>query len=675
MRKIREMKKVTTERMGQKTRQPNTLKRGTTPRLRAFIEDRLRAFPTRKDAADSLEISPTEVSFFAQGSRTPSAEQILKFLTIVPANGPKNLADTEFCGNLDQRLIDGGYTPLFFKHLVPVDQRVLVLRRSDDGYSIHHQMGLPPIFFDARFACRHAGHQIALLEDGEQPSYLLLEPIYDDSDLSNGDVALFAKVGKGPRIYFGRLSRHDDGAYLNVVEPPTMEDRGRPLEPSEEIDLRARVLLNFNSPTKSTGVPSRSIRGLDKMRIGVSPFQDALLVSIGAELGFYEEEGLLVQLEPVDWYEWPRFFQYKSDIGIVFSNIFSFVREYKELPSLRYLYGTNLFNQGFALLSKSLPGHGPGRNPSLEDILLVRESAGEDSSRIPIGTIAESDWAAQLFTLCEERHYNLAVSYGPFEEHIYPEKGRIPNKPTIVIIDSNRQTGVVNDPVVIDRTQEFYFGSMPQRFRLTRDFGWTTVNAEITPPFPVNGFVGGADLFAKNKDVLLRFLRVWFRIVNYIRQELDSKNSDAVVGAQAGSRLVQRVFDNGLFAPNTAKLKITTASSGQNVNEVVDAWRKECFPETPLEIERTILGVGQVSPWREDARRAIKYLGALFKKKERTLNQRWQNLQQQLETHGDVSGDCPFLLDRVHKEYIRQYGRGTIMRKELDGEPLPDGLA
>src|ERR1035438_5073982 len=264
MKKIRSMKKQSTPNSGQKTRQPNALKRGTTPRLRAFIEDRLSAFPTRRDAADSLEISPTEVSFFAQGSRTPSAEQILKFLTVLP-NGVANPDTFEFCGNLDQRLIDGGYAPLFFKHLVPVDQQFLVLRRAEDGYALDHHSCLPPVLSDVRFLCRHAGLQIAMIEGAIPPSYLLLEPVYDDTELLDGEVALFAK---GERVFFGRVSREAGNISLSLVEPPSMAAVGVP-ESTDEIDLRARVLLQFSSPAKSDArlALSRNIRGLDKLRI------------------------------------------------------------------------------------------------------------------------------------------------------------------------------------------------------------------------------------------------------------------------------------------------------------------------------------------------------------------------------------------------------------------------
>jgi hypothetical protein len=648
------------------------LKRAGSPRLRRFLEECLSEYGTRKEAAARLEISPTELSFFTQGSRTPSAEQILKFTTSQPsAVAPR----VDFRGNLDQRLIDGGYAPFFYKHLVPIEGRLLRLMLKDGVYVESDSAELPPGLADLRFACRHAGAQIAVIETENTSSYLILEPIWDDTDLCDNDIAVFA--AENDEFYFGRLTR-DNPAQLAEIDPVTVKDLGRSI-PIDTLDLRARMLLRFEFPSekpRAARTAARSIRALDRLNVGVSPFQDALLVSVGVELGFFEEEGLLVQLEPVEWYDWQRFFYTESANKLVFTNLFSFIREYTLVPQLRFLYGVNLFDNGFKLLSKY--GNESDEEPTLDEVLASDRNPTADSNRIYIGTISESDWAAQLFSLCKTKGYNLGVSSGPFEDlHIYPLDGPLPGRPTVMIADSNRQAGVVTDPEHIDRTQNFYFGSLPQRLRLKRDFGWKEIDVRIPDPFPINGFVGTAEQYTKNVDVLLRFLRVWFRIVNYISKErrILRRTGGVMPPADAGSRIIQRALESNVFGSNIAKLGIGTGPDNQN--EILNAWDLEQFPTTPAAVKQVILGDGKRSPWRQDAQRAIEYLGALFHKKDAAPHASWNSLRDILAAPTYADENQPFLLEVLHQAYVSRYGEGAISRNNLDGAPaaIPTSIA
>jgi hypothetical protein len=646
----------------------NPLKRKASPRLLSFIESRLQAFSTKKQAAEALGISPTELSFFVQGTRTPSPEGILKLLTVGASNRGAPTVGSGFCRTFDQRLLDSGLSTIFFKHLRPAEQFISLLRRHQSGFTLHESADLPQFLSDISFACRRPDIELVFLDDGPASAYLLLEPICDDTDLVDGDMALFTfeeKSGGSGDYYFGLFGRDGNDVRLSAIDPATMKPLNakgsKTVGRVEDIDLRARVVLRLNEPVGPVQPPNTkqrrgAINKLDKLRVGYSPFQDALLVFVGTELGFFEEEGLLVEPEAVDWYEWQTFFEQDGSPSLAFGNIFSFVREFGEAPDLRFLYGVNLFDDGFALLNRG-------------DVNTANIFAGPNI--IPVRTVAESDWAAQLYSYCKDNEYNFSIRYGPHEIPVLsvePDPAR-PTKPTIVVIDSSRREGVLTDPAQINKSQQFYFGSIPQRMRLTEDYNWKVLVRTMRSPYPINGFVGSKEIYTDHKDLLLRFLKVWFRIVNYLQPEIGPDGNPAPA-AHAASRIVERAFEKGLFDAKVPKLEIKATRRG-DPNEIVKAWQLEKFPTTPLGIEKVILREdGAEAPWKSDAKRAIAYLQDTSAKTDVAKNARWTALQSELDATDRPQLDKRvFLLDAVHEDYVALYGRGRLIRKQFQGAP------
>jgi hypothetical protein len=473
-------------------------------------------------------------------------------------------------------------------------------------------------------------------------------------------VALFTleeKSGESGAYYFGLFRRNGKDVSLSAINPSTME----PIPPAgvgtedsiQDIDLCARVVLRLNEPGGPVQVPTTTqrrgtINKLDRLRLGYSPFQDALLVLVGTEL--------LVEPEAVDWYEWQAFFERDGGPALAFGNIFSFVREFGEAPDLRFLYGVNLFDDGFALLNRG-------------DVNTANIFAGP--TIIPVRTVAESDWAAQLYSYCKDNEYNFSIRYGPHEIPVLSSESdpARPTKPTIVVIDSSRREGVLTDPAQINKSQQFYFGSIPQRMRLTEDYKWKVLVRAMPPPYPINGFVGSKDIYSDHKDMLLRFLKVWFRIVNYLQPEIGADGNPAPA-AHAASRIVERAFDRDLFDAKVPKLEIKATQSG-DPNEIVRAWQLEKFPTTPQGIERVILKQGGTeAPWKSDAKRAIAYLQATSAKTDIAKHARWAALASELDATNPLLLDKRvFLLDAVHEDYVALYGRGDLVRKRFRGFP------
>lgn len=678
--------------MPKPSRSSVSLKRKACPRLLSFIEKKLARYEKKKEAAEALGISPTELTFIGQGTRIPSPDTILALLTLKPRGQENESQGQDFAGELDQLLIYGGYSPLFYKHIVPTDQRLLVLAKGERGYALCLSDEPQPDLANLRFACLQSGACLVRIDDAQASDlprqYLLVEPISAETELSDGDIVIYG-VGDG-EVFFRRFERDRESASLPPVDLATLRDEVQSQtvpEPLQPLNLRGRILLKFTPPelpstAQSTRRPRRGVSRLDRLQVGVSPFQDALLLTIGAELGFYEQEGLLVDCVPVDWYQWQSFFGDSSDRRIVFTNIFSFVREYAEHQDLAFLYAVNVFNQGFALLAKD------NSLRSAQELALELQDRNEICRKVleqlddaPIGTISESDWAAQIFTLCQTLGINMKVQVGPFQHQLLPqppEKGH--GRTTLSIVDpGSRLLGVVNSPAAIHETQKFYFGSLPQRTRLKYDYHWKEIlTPEYIPkPFPINGFVGRQDIY-EQQDILLRFLRVWFRIISYIRPEVESTDPNVVPAAHSGSRIVQRSFDEYLFPKDVAKLNIFLTGNERR-NEVVETWRLEQFPPTPFEVKRTILrGDSEAPPWKLDAVRAINYLQALFAAGgEQTARKKaWRALAAEVgDNKAKKRTRAAFLLDDVQDKYTTLYGSGEHIRDSLNAEPIPEQVA
>jgi len=654
--------------------------RGGTPRLRQFLEEHAADFSSRAVAAENIKLTPAELSNFTSGVRAPSPQKVLN---IVSNLSKPNDPHPDFPGCLDQILIESGHAPAFFRHLASGEGEMLLLSKLGDFYSIETvpiSEELLSVFSDLRFAGRKGAPKFARIVGEESGRYLAMEVANDDTDLADGDVAFC--IWKS-NYCFARMHREGGRAKFKLIDPVLLPEPDsnthRPKLMEGEVAVLARVMVQFfplclPTATHSRREPVGSIRSLDKLRVGVAPFQDSLLTMVGVELGFFEEEGLLVRPERAPWYEWPDFLHKGQDEipCIVFSNIFTFVEKFTYTHDVRFLFGLNLFRNGFKLIEKP---EKPGEPRVSAELRIF----GDEEATIEVATIGNSDWAAQLFSLCRARKINLAYESARGITPIFPEKKPFSGRPTIVILDTTRQAGVENNPASIDHNYSLYLGSIPQRMSLVNQYGWRVLDKfDLGGPFPVNGFVGSSKMLTDHLDIFLRFLRAWFRIVNYIRPELELQEvmaNQLRADAQTGSRIVERAFEDDLFPDQIAKLKIFPNARPPR-NEIVDAWSEELFPRNPYEIEREILGTRENSPWRQDAVRAMDYIKA-FSLLDQKRTAKWFPLIQQLDSTAAPSEDDPFALEFVHREYVARYGTGEYGRTtdQLKERPLPELLS
>ena len=98
----------------------------------------------------------------------------------------------------------------------------------------------------------------------------------------------------------------------------------------------------------------------------------------------------------------------------------------------------------------------------------------------------------------------------------------------ITIVDLNPDEGLA---AFLSGTGDFYLGGIPQRTRAT---------AEGYKPIVVGaGIITTPDYAAENQETLLKLLRVWFRIVNFVEEDTDEGASIIldILNAQTGANM------------------------------------------------------------------------------------------------------------------------------------------
>ena len=249
-----------------------------------------------------------------------------------------------------------------------------------------------------------------------------------------------------------------------------------------------------------TDDPSRP--SLTKVRYGVSPFQDTLIPILGKEKGWYAEEGLDVQFRILGWTEVQEALssaaENRIDVGI--NNISSVIATHHNNPELVYYYGFNTFDNGFALIIRP---DGP-MNPIahyLQQGLPRADAVRRTAQQLKDRTV--------ITTSNTDMEQGVAAA---------ARRGGLDFNDDVKIINLNPDEGLA---AFLTGEGDAYIGGIPQRTRATKE-GMIEMltGADLGPP-PINGMVTTLSYMNENEEVLLKLLRVWFRIVRHIDSNTD----------------------------------------------------------------------------------------------------------------------------------------------------------
>lgn len=290
-----------------------------------------------------------------------------------------------------------------------------------------------------------------------------------------------------------------------------------------------------------------------KVRFGVSPFQDTLVPIVGREKGWYKEEGLDVDFKILGWTEVMEALS-AGQIDVAINNISSVIATHERNPQIVYWYGLNPFDNGFALMIRP-----DGKLKTLKQI----EQEGKSREEAVRLTAAQLKGKTVVTTGKTDMEQGVAAA---------ARRGGLDFKKDVRIIDLNPDEGLA---AFLRGEGDAFIGGIPQRTRAGKEGMLEMLTgADLGPP-PINGIVTTKDYAAKHQDELLKILRVWFRTVNHINQNMDD-----------GANIILKELN-------------AASGAGMTVEDFRRFWNNyESYPANPREVQQLILDPGGRNYWK-----------------------------------------------------------------------------
>jgi len=294
----------------------------------------------------------------------------------------------------------------------------------------------------------------------------------------------------------------------------------------------------------------------ETIRFGVSPFQDTFLPILGLEKGWYAEEGLKVEFKVLGWTEIQEALSSISgnriDIGI--NNISSVIATHHNNPDLVYLYGFNTFDNGFALMIR------PEGNIKPLSYFLEQGLSREEAIKMT---------AKQLLNKTVITTSNTDMEQGVAAA---ANRGNLDFTKDIKIINLNPDEGLA---AFLTGSGDAYIGGIPQRTRAGKEGMIEMLTGVDLGPAPINGIVTTKQYYEKNKEKLLKILKVWFRIVQYVNKNLD----------ESASTIIRLLNEN--------------SSANFTNDDFKKFWNNyEHYPQDLIEIEKNIISETGSNYWK-----------------------------------------------------------------------------
>jgi ABC-type nitrate/sulfonate/bicarbonate transport system substrate-binding protein len=332
------------------------------------------------------------------------------------------------------------------------------------------------------------------------------------------------------------------------------------------------------------------------VRIGVPPLADTLLPVIGAKKGWYKEEGLKVEIKSLDWNEiHASLTAGEIDVGI--SNIATTVAAHAKAPEVVHAYALNTFDNGLALMVRPDGGIKP-----LEAYL------GNFSEREQAIGAAASQLKDRTIVTTSNTHMEQALAFAA-------RRGGLAFKRDLKIVDLSPDDGLA---AFLAGKGDAYIGGLSQRVRAAKEGMIVMLGGTDLGPSPITGFVTTRRFARENRDALLKLIKVWFRIVNYVNSSTDP--GGAIIAEELKSQ---------------SKTPLT-------LDQFKQFWNKaEHFPASAADVEADILSPSGRNYWRS----------------------RWISCNYYYEKIvGSVSQSVypqnVFIMPEIHQEYVSRFGNG-----------------
>jgi len=265
-----------------------------------------------------------------------------------------------------------------------------------------------------------------------------------------------------------------------------------------------------------------------KVRFGVSPFQDTLLPILGREKGWYREEGLDVEFKILGWTEVMEALS-AGQIDVAINNISSVVATHQRNPQIVYWYGLNPFDNGFALMIRP--------NGKIQTVKQIESKVGDHEQAVKLAA-AQLKGRTVITTGKTDMEQGVAAA---------ARRGGLDFRKDVRIIDLNPDEGLA---AFLRGEGDAYIGGIPQRTRAGKEGMLELLTgADLGPP-PINGLVTTRDFAEKHQDILLKLLRVWFKSVHHVNQNMEDgagiiiKELNSYTGAKFTVEDFRRFWNN-----------------------------------------------------------------------------------------------------------------------------------
>ena len=310
-----------------------------------------------------------------------------------------------------------------------------------------------------------------------------------------------------------------------------------------------------NANTSNGDKPAPTPTSLVKVRYGISSFQDTLLPILGSDKykGWYREEGLDVNFKILGWTEVQEALA-AGQVDVAINNITSIIATHQKRPDLIYWYGFNTFDNGFALMIRP--------NGTLKTVADLERQLGNHQAAIVAA-------AKQLKGKTVVTTSNTDMEQGVVAA---ARQGGLDFTKDIKIINLSPDEGLA---AFLSGTGDAYIGGIPQRTRAGKEGMLEMLTGLDIGPAPINGIVTTKKFAQDHQDELLKLLKVWFKIVNYV-----DANED-----EAGKTIVTILNEN-----SGAKFTI---------DDFKKYWQKyERYPLSPTAIDKDILSPSGRNYWK-----------------------------------------------------------------------------
>jgi ABC-type nitrate/sulfonate/bicarbonate transport system substrate-binding protein len=270
--------------------------------------------------------------------------------------------------------------------------------------------------------------------------------------------------------------------------------------------LAAILVLNASCSRQAAPASVAKAPAPQKVRFGISAFQDTLLPIIGADQykGWYKEMGLDVEFHVLGWTELQEALAAGS-IDVAINNCSAVVATHNRLPDLVYWYGINTFDNGFALMVR--PNSGLKTVDELAKTLPNRAAAVEAAARQLKGK-----------TVVTTRNTDMEQGVAAFARRGGLKFSR-GNDSDVRISDMAPEDGLT---AFLVGEGDAYIGGIPQRTRAGKEGMVELVSGLDLGPAPINGLVTTKKFATDHEAELVKILHVWFRIVNYVEQDREA---------------------------------------------------------------------------------------------------------------------------------------------------------